>query len=107
MKFSVSGCALALVAAAAEVAAWGPRGSPNGPPGHYDGLHVHDSSFIPDHVLRLSYKTVPIGCQQRLSAVVNGTTPGPELRLQPGKTSWIRVYNDMTDQNATIVSKYA
>jgi len=36
-------------------------------------------------------------------AVINGTTPGPELRLRVGKTYWIRVYNDMATQNLTMV----
>jgi FtsP/CotA-like multicopper oxidase with cupredoxin domain len=54
---------------------------------------VHGSDFVPDHVLVVTYETL-----------VNGSTPGPTLRLQPGKTSWIRVYNNMPNDNLTMVS---
>ncbi|OQO14183.1 hypothetical protein B0A48_01059 [Cryoendolithus antarcticus] len=37
-----------------------------------------------------------------MSVVVNGTTPEPAIRIPAGKTSWIRVYNDMPDQNTTM-----
>ncbi|KAF2092143.1 multicopper oxidase [Saccharata proteae CBS 121410] len=57
--------------------------------------------FVPDHVLRMTYENISIGCQSRMSVVVNGTTPGPEIRLLAGKTSWIRVYNDMDNYNLT------
>jgi L-ascorbate oxidase len=33
-----------------------------------------------------------------MSTLVNGSTPGPTLRLQAGKTSWIRVYNIIAQQ---------
>ncbi|OLN85232.1 L-ascorbate oxidase [Colletotrichum chlorophyti] len=86
----------------AEVHAWAPRASGHGAPGHYGGRHKHGADFTPDHILRMSYKNVSIGCQTRLSAVINGTLYGPTLRLKPGRRSWIRVYNDMADHNATI-----
>ena len=70
----------------------------------YSHPQRHDSTFVPDHILHLTYENVSIGCQTKLSVLINGSLPGPELRLKPGKTSWIRVYNDMTDYNATIVS---
>ncbi|QUC24037.1 uncharacterized protein UV8b_08278 [Ustilaginoidea virens] len=63
---------------------------------------VHHQDFQPDHVLRVSAATIDIGCQKRLSAVVNGTTPGPELRISPGRSTWIRVYNDMPHDNLTM-----
>jgi FtsP/CotA-like multicopper oxidase with cupredoxin domain len=64
---------------------------------------VHDSDFVPDHVLVVTYENTSIACQSRLSTLVNGSTPGPTLRLQPGKTSWVRVYNNMADYNLTMV----
>ncbi|GKT57987.1 L-ascorbate oxidase [Colletotrichum tofieldiae] len=85
-----------------QTCAWGPRKSPQAPPGHYGGLHKHDASFVPDQVLRLTYENVSIACQTRPSALINGTLVGPTLRLRPGKRSWIRVYNDMEEHNATI-----
>nr|OQO17797.1 hypothetical protein B0A51_14873 [Rachicladosporium sp. CCFEE 5018] len=73
--------------------------TPNHPP---HKPRPHGSDFIPDHVLRVSYEQVTTACQTRMSVVVNGTTPGPAVRIPAGKTSWIRVYNDMTDQNTTM-----
>lgn len=83
-----------------QVLAFGPHFHNHGKQPH---LQCHDSSFVPDHVLRLTYEDVSIGCQTRPSVLVNGSLPGPELRLLPGKTTWIRVYNDMSDYNATMV----
>ncbi|KAK1994863.1 L-ascorbate oxidase [Colletotrichum falcatum] len=91
-----------LLALLAPAHAWGPRQSPDGAPGHYGGLQVHDASFVPDHVLRVTYENVSMGCQTRPSVLVNGSLVGPELRLRPGQRSWIRVYNDMDEYNTTI-----
>lgn len=68
-------------------------------------LVLHDGGFTPDHVLRVSLANVPSACETREDVVVNGTTPGPAVRIPPGATTWIRVYNDMTAQNLTMVSK--
>ena len=65
---------------------------------------VHGENFWPDHVLRISIAEVPSGCENREGLVVNGTSPGPTIRLLSGASSWIRVYNDMIDQNLTMVS---
>lgn len=64
----------------------------------------HDSSFTPDHVLRVTSGIYSEACSERHSVLVNGTAPGPELRLREGEVNWIRVYNDMTDANTTMVS---
>lgn len=71
-------------------------------PQGYGGPRVHDSSFIPDYILRITEENIVIGCEARLTVLVNGTSPGPALRLPAGKTSWIRVYNDMDHWNATM-----
>jgi L-ascorbate oxidase len=63
----------------------------------------HDTSFTPDFSLRISLENITQGCSIRESVVVNGTSPGPTLRIKPNKVTWIRVYNDMTDQNLTMV----
>jgi hypothetical protein len=68
-------------------------------------LVTHDDRFQPDEVLRISQIDAALACVYRTSAVVNGTTPGPLIRLTEGKTTWIRVYNDMPDQNATVVGR--
>jgi L-ascorbate oxidase len=68
--------------------------------------HCHDASFVPDAVLRVTAEDLAQSCLPAKSTVlVNGTAPGPELRLQEGKTYWIRVYNDMSDNNLTMVDK--
>ncbi|KAK5662311.1 hypothetical protein OQA88_8217 [Cercophora sp. LCS_1] len=63
---------------------------------------VHDYSFVPDHILRVTYAEVSTGCEKRMSVVINGTIPGPAVHLLPGAVSWIRVYNDMAGQNLTM-----
>jgi FtsP/CotA-like multicopper oxidase with cupredoxin domain len=65
----------------------------------------HDETFVPDVVLVITLENTTQSCLPAKPVVlVNGTTPGPEIRLQEGQTYWIRVYNDMTDANATMVS---
>lgn len=68
-------------------------------------LVTHDRAFVPDHVLRITAQDIPQACNTRYSAVVNGTSPGPELRLRAGQPAWIRVYNDMVDANLTMVRR--
>lgn len=68
------------------------------------GLVAHDASFEPDHVLHITTKDISQACDTRHSAVVNGATPGPTIRLQAGSAAWIRVYNDMEESNVTMVS---
>ncbi|KAI9733903.1 MAG: hypothetical protein M1834_002558 [Cirrosporium novae-zelandiae] len=62
----------------------------------------HDSSFNPDYILRLTAANYAQSCANRYSVLINGTSPGPELRLAPGQTTWIRIYNDMDVDNATV-----
>ncbi|KAF2206413.1 hypothetical protein CERZMDRAFT_115769 [Cercospora zeae-maydis SCOH1-5] len=99
MMRRITSSAVILLAAVGDVAAWGNRGDANGPPGYYGGPHEHGSDFQPDHILRVTTADIQIGCQERHSVVVNGTAPGPAVRLQAGKRQWIRVYNDMCDEN--------
>lgn len=63
---------------------------------------VHDGSFVPDQVLRMTTEDISIACETRHSVVVNGTAPGPPVYLVEGKPQWIRVYNDIADQNVTM-----
>ncbi|KAK4165632.1 putative L-ascorbate oxidase [Cladorrhinum sp. PSN259] len=63
---------------------------------------THDSSFAPDLILRVTVGEVPSACESRTNIIVNGTSPGPALHIPPGKSTWIRVYNDMDDQNLTM-----
>ncbi|XP_055354088.1 uncharacterized protein LOC129599791 [Paramacrobiotus metropolitanus] len=65
-------------------------------------LATHDSSFVPDKILRVTAKNVSLDCTTRYSVIINGSIPGPELRFVEGQHVWIRVYNDMEDTNVTI-----
>jgi FtsP/CotA-like multicopper oxidase with cupredoxin domain len=68
-------------------------------------LQCHGEAFIPDAVLRITAQNISQSCLPSKSVVlVNGTSPGPELRLLEGQTYWIRVYNDMPEQNLTMAS---
>lgn len=71
------------------------------------GLVVHDDTFVPDHVLYVSAQNISQACNNRYSTVVNGTSPGPPIRLSPGKSAWIRVYNLVPDANLTMASPLA
>ncbi|KAI9800291.1 MAG: hypothetical protein M1833_003405 [Piccolia ochrophora] len=62
----------------------------------------HGRDFVPYATLRVTVKNIQQSCFLRQSVVINGTSPGPELRLVEGKTTWIRVYNDMDDRNLTM-----
>lgn len=66
-------------------------------------LACHDSTFTPDLILRGTSGNVTIDCESRYSVLLNGTSPGPTIRLVEGKTTWIRVYNDMKEFNLTVV----
>lgn len=66
-------------------------------------LVSHDETFIPDHILHVTAQDISQACDTRYSVVVNGTSPGPTIRLKAGKPAWIRVYNDMLDANLTMV----
>lgn len=70
---------------------------------HDTNLHTHGGNFTPDFYLRVTYENHTVACQQHTSVLVNGTSPGPTLRLPPGKTSWVRVCNDMDKYNTTMV----
>ncbi|KAI9827283.1 MAG: hypothetical protein M1832_005421 [Thelocarpon impressellum] len=63
---------------------------------------THDETFTPDRILRVSETTLSLSCLTQASVVVNGTSPGPELRIPAGKTTWVRVYNDMENRNVTM-----
>lgn len=66
----------------------------------------HDSSFQPNYVLEAVEGEIPINCEMRHSVTVNGTSPGPTIRLTEGETTWVRVYNRMAEQNLTMVRRF-
>jgi hypothetical protein len=68
----------------------------------------HDETFVPDAILRITQANITQSClPPKLVVLVNGTSPGPELRLKEGQTYWVRVYNDMVDRNYTMVRLFS
>lgn len=57
----------------------------------------------PDYVLVATAANITINCQHRYSVIFNGTSPGPPLYLRENSTTWVRVYNNIEDQNLTVV----
>lgn len=76
--------------------------------GHWNGSsgHIHGSSFVPDYYLSVTYENHTVACQHRMSVLVNGTSPGPALRLSSGNTSWVRVCNHMINYNTTMACEH-
>jgi FtsP/CotA-like multicopper oxidase with cupredoxin domain len=65
---------------------------------------IHDDSFIPDAILSVTKEQRKQSCVSLKDILlVNGTSPGPELRFKEGETVWIRVYNNIPNQNLTMV----
>ncbi|KZZ98272.1 L-ascorbate oxidase [Moelleriella libera RCEF 2490] len=64
--------------------------------------HTHDSSFSPDITLSVTRQNISVGGAFKVTTLVNGSLPGPTLRIPEDKTVWIRVYNDITDDNVTM-----
>lgn len=65
----------------------------------------HDASFSPDFILNVTEKPFTQSCISKPAVIlINGTSPGPEIRLAEGKIYWIRVFNDMDNQNLTMVT---
>ncbi|KAJ3494714.1 hypothetical protein NLG97_g3909 [Lecanicillium saksenae] len=67
-------------------------------------LHSHKSDlFSPDIILRITRENYTIGnIVDRYTTLINGSVPGPTLRIPEEKVVWIRVYNDMRDANLTM-----
>ncbi|EGG03305.1 uncharacterized protein MELLADRAFT_90334 [Melampsora larici-populina 98AG31] len=63
---------------------------------------VAKAHWHPNAILRISKGFLAGDCTVRPSVIINGTSPGPELRFKEGQRVWIRVYNDLPDQNTTL-----
>lgn len=72
---------------------------------HHVTATIHDDSFTPDAILRVTSQVFSLGGIQKLTTLVNGSIPGPELRVPENETACIRVFNDMKGQNLTMVSR--
>ena len=65
---------------------------------------LHDEAFVPHFVLRVTEQTHTQSCITKPGVtLVNGTSLGPEIRMIEGQIVWIRVYNEMDNQNLTMV----
>lgn len=63
---------------------------------------AYDRHFAPNHILRATSQNITVDCQSRTFVVINGSGPVPKIRLREGEVHWIRVYNNVLDQNFTI-----
>ncbi|TID16988.1 L-ascorbate oxidase [Venturia nashicola] len=70
--------------------------------GAFARLAQHGARFEPDYILRATAKNITSDCESHYAVVLNGTSPGPPIYLREGWTTWIRVYNDIPDQNLTV-----
>ncbi|RMZ84255.1 hypothetical protein DV738_g803, partial [Chaetothyriales sp. CBS 135597] len=57
---------------------------------------------LPEYQLVATAQNITINCQSRYSVVFNGTYPGPPLYLRENYTTWVRVYNEIQDENLTV-----
>jgi hypothetical protein len=64
---------------------------------------AHDETWEPEYVLVATAQNITTNCESRYSVVFNGTSPGPAIYMREGKTTWVRVYNQIEDQNVTVV----
>ncbi|KAK2591095.1 hypothetical protein QQS21_011229 [Conoideocrella luteorostrata] len=62
----------------------------------------HGDSFAPDIVLSVTREDISIGGMYRQTALINNSLPAPTLRIPEQKVVWIRVYNNMADENVTM-----
>ncbi|KAH9905689.1 L-ascorbate oxidase [Xylariomycetidae sp. FL2044] len=65
-------------------------------------VEIHNGSWQPEYVLVATEQNVTINCESRRSIVFNSSYPAPPLYLREGKTTWIRVYNDIENLNITV-----
>lgn len=66
---------------------------------HYN----HDESFTPDAVLTVTRQNISIAGVNKFATLVNDSIPGPTLHLPENKVFWVRVYNNIEDDNLTMV----
>lgn len=67
---------------------------------HYN----HDDSFTPDAVLTVTRQNISIAGINKYATMVNGSIPGPALRIPENVVFWVRVYNEIEDDNLTMVN---
>jgi len=60
------------------------------------------AAYGPDYSLHVTYELSSVACRWKPRGLVNGTSPGPSMTMYENVTTWIRVYNDMADQNMTL-----
>jgi hypothetical protein len=65
--------------------------------------YSHDGSFTPDAVLTVTRQNISIAGINKYATLVNGSIPGPPLRIPENVVFWVRVYNNIEDDNLTMV----
>ncbi|KAK5072112.1 hypothetical protein LTR64_004110 [Lithohypha guttulata] len=60
------------------------------------------ADHTPDYKLVATAENTTINCLSRYSVIFNGTIPGPPLHMKENYTTWVRVYNNIEDQNLTV-----
>ncbi|PHH79253.1 hypothetical protein CDD80_5337 [Ophiocordyceps camponoti-rufipedis] len=65
-------------------------------------FQVHDDGFKPDFVINATMGELDVDCNKRLSVLLNGQSPGPQINMTEGSITWVRVWNHMEDQNLTM-----
>ncbi|KJZ74145.1 hypothetical protein HIM_06376 [Hirsutella minnesotensis 3608] len=65
-------------------------------------IQEHAETFSPDAILRVTTESHRVGSFDRYTTLVNGSMPGPAIRIPEEQVFWIRVYNDMPDANLTM-----
>lgn len=66
---------------------------------------THDGSWEPEYVLVATSQNITVNCHSRKSVVFNGTSPGPAIHMVEGHTTWVRVYNQIENDNLTVVGR--
>ncbi|KAK5080811.1 hypothetical protein LTR70_000484 [Exophiala xenobiotica] len=53
-------------------------------------------------VLVATAENITINCLSRYSVIFNASFPGPHIYFKENQTTWVRVYNNIEDQNLTV-----
>ncbi|KFG82524.1 putative laccase [Metarhizium anisopliae] len=64
--------------------------------------HTHDESFTPDAVLTVTRQNMSIAGVNKFATLVNDSIPGPALHMPENEVFWVRVYNNIEDDNLTM-----
>ena len=69
-------------------------------------IHLTTNRSCLTRSFRMTAQNISIGGINRHTTIANGLQPGPPLRLQEGDVTWIRVYNEMSNANLKMASRF-